>query len=74
MAPILDSFKGSKFYFFFQNKSDMKYFLKEFSYPIDLCRKLPGSGINLDEFNFSPLTRKKKLFWFFWKIDRGKRN
>ena len=54
---------------FFQNKSDMKYFLKEFSYPIDLCRKLPGSGINLDEFNFSPLTHKKKLrFGFFGRL------
>ena len=56
-------------FIFFQNKSDMKYFLKEFSYPIDLCRKLPGSGINLDEFNFSPLTRKKKLrFGFFGRL------
>lgn len=56
-------------FIFFQNKSDMQFFVSEFNYPVDLCKKLPGSGVNLDEFKFSPLARKRILrFGFFGRL------
>lgn len=54
---------------YFQNSDDRKYFLEEFDHPCEKALLIPGSGVNLSQFEYAPLNKGSKIrFGMFTRI------
>lgn len=60
------------YFIFFQNNDDRKDICNEDKYLLSISDILPGSGVNLDKYKYSALSKKNKNYIFIGRIIKDK--